>query len=90
MIIHLFIVTEETIVDDLLSILSPGPKQYMCCPKFPGGLAFPLSYRPTLPLFLSGSVQLFDSGVGVLSYKSVLGPPSSVENVLWKYFKKKV
>ena len=69
----------ETIVDDLLNILSPNPKQYIVLAQVPWRIGFALSYRPTVALFLSWFVWLFDYGVDFLNRKSPsLGSPGSI------------
>lgn len=50
---YTFLVTMETIVNDLLSILFPIPHNMLYWPQFPGGLAPALSSRPALALFLN-------------------------------------
>lgn len=67
---YTFIVTMETTVDDLLSILFPDSKQYIVLVQVPRRIGFVLIYRPTLALFISWFVQLFDNGVGSLKHES--------------------
>lgn len=60
----------ESVVDDVLSILSPDPKQYTVLAHVPWRVSFSLITQTSVSLFLSWLVQLFDNSVGFLKYKS--------------------
>lgn len=85
---YTFIVTMETTVDDLLSILFPDSKQYIVLVQVPWRIGFVLIYRPTLALFISWFVQLFDNGIGFLKHESQsYSHPQVFKNVFKKFFR---